>query len=78
MNSYKYYNDKIYCANHYPVTGFGVKDHVTGNQTKLSQAEESMKNAPKLNTVNEQVRGGNEKPSVDSNSMEISNALSKR
>jgi len=30
--NYKDYDGKVYCPNHYPVTGFGVDSHVTGNQ----------------------------------------------
>ncbi|KYQ93250.1 hypothetical protein DLAC_05902 [Tieghemostelium lacteum] len=76
LTNYKSINDKVYCKNHYPVTGFGVEDHVTGKTTTDSKVLADQINTPKLDTVNQQVRGTGDKPMTDLESMHINKAIS--
>merc|ERR1712232_319118 len=62
LTNYKFYEDKVYCTNHCPVTGFSnVKDgenwKAHGTTTTGAVSVERAMNAPKLNTVNEQLVG---------------------
>ncbi|EGC36014.1 hypothetical protein DICPUDRAFT_32515 [Dictyostelium purpureum] len=74
LTSYKSINDEIYCANHYPVNGFS-------NQGEQRCAEITNINiflfldAPKLDTVNNQVRGEGEKPNTGVSDLVTANAL---
>ncbi|EFA75186.1 LIM-type zinc finger-containing protein [Heterostelium album PN500] len=71
LTNYKCINDKVYCKNHYPVTGFGT-DHIIGTQSTDSLGLANPINAPKLDTVNQQVRGDSGKTQVGLDSMHIS------
>jgi len=78
LTSYKFWEDQPYCKNHYPVTGFGDHSakHVHGVENVDSKRIETALNAPKLNTVNEQIRlPSGVKPNVGTDSISISNAL---
>ncbi|GAM19617.1 hypothetical protein SAMD00019534_027920, partial [Acytostelium subglobosum LB1] len=75
LTNYKSINDKIYCKNHYPVTGFGT-DHVVGTTTTHSIGVANAVNAPKLDTVNDQVRGDVGKTQVGMDSMHIAKGVS--
>eukprot|EP01132_Coremiostelium_polycephalum_P005797 gene5797-7210_t len=57
LTTYKSINDKVYCKNHFPVTGLSRGDNVVGTTTTDSKGLQPQLNAPKLDTVNNQVRG---------------------
>ncbi|KAK5578448.1 hypothetical protein RB653_008119 [Dictyostelium firmibasis] len=74
LTNYKSINGKVYCANHYPVGGLSVtpeKTHTTADDLVTKNAL----NAPKVDTVNEQLRGGNEKPQTSTEDLVTKNAL---
>jgi len=72
----KNYEDKIYCNNHFPVTGFGDNSiHKSGTIDTSSQSISRAQDAPKLGVVNEQVRGTGSS-SVGMDSFVISSAMS--
>ncbi|KAN0023225.1 hypothetical protein ACTFIU_011392 [Dictyostelium citrinum] len=74
LTNYKSINGKVYCANHYPVGGLSVtpeKTHTTSEDLVTKNAL----NAPKLDHVNEQLRGGNEKPQTSTEDLVTKNAL---
>eukprot|EP01101_Sappina_pedata_P006943 TRINITY_DN356_c0_g1_i1.p2 TRINITY_DN356_c0_g1~~TRINITY_DN356_c0_g1_i1.p2 ORF type:complete len:175 (+),score=74.75 TRINITY_DN356_c0_g1_i1:26-526(+) len=56
LQSYKNWGEGIYCQSHMPVTGFGTT-HVTGNQSTKDKIFQNAVDAPKLDTVNQQIRG---------------------
>eukprot|EP01094_Clydonella_sp_ATCC50884_P020149 TRINITY_DN411_c0_g1_i1.p1 TRINITY_DN411_c0_g1~~TRINITY_DN411_c0_g1_i1.p1 ORF type:complete len:220 (+),score=49.82 TRINITY_DN411_c0_g1_i1:59-661(+) len=77
LTSYKYCDGHVYCANHCPMKGFSNKAHQKGTIGMDASAVASATSAPKLDTVNEQVRGGagaGQKTHVGTDSMSISNA----
>lgn len=78
MTNYKFWEDEPFCKNHYPVTGFGDHSakHVSGTVETNSKHLESQLNAPKLDTVNQTVRGPQDiKPTTTVDSIGIANAL---
>mmetsp|Transcript_17844 Transcript_17844/g.26569 ORF Transcript_17844/g.26569 Transcript_17844/m.26569 type:complete len:202 (+) Transcript_17844:643-1248(+) len=75
QNSF-YYEGRVYCKNHNPMTGFSNKDHAHGTfRTDAVSVKDAM-NAPKLNTVSEQIRGADagKKTNMGLDSMSISTA----
>ncbi|KAL6061575.1 LIM zinc-binding domain-containing protein [Balamuthia mandrillaris] len=62
LTNYKFYEGRAYCKNHCPITGFsnkvqGQDVRVHGTTTTDAVHIEKALNAPKLDTVNEQLRG---------------------
>eukprot|EP01087_Luapelamoeba_hula_P008192 TRINITY_DN2031_c0_g1_i2.p1 TRINITY_DN2031_c0_g1~~TRINITY_DN2031_c0_g1_i2.p1 ORF type:complete len:126 (-),score=14.67 TRINITY_DN2031_c0_g1_i2:83-460(-) len=63
LNNYKYYEDKVFCPNHCPMTGRSNKiegedfARVHGHADTDAVATQTALNAPKLGVVNEQIRG---------------------
>jgi len=57
LTSYKFYEGKIYCSNHNPMTGFSNPDHASGVRNTGDLDIKTGLAAPKLGTVNEQIRG---------------------
>eukprot|EP01113_Clastostelium_recurvatum_P001478 TRINITY_DN1059_c0_g1_i2.p1 TRINITY_DN1059_c0_g1~~TRINITY_DN1059_c0_g1_i2.p1 ORF type:complete len:199 (-),score=38.88 TRINITY_DN1059_c0_g1_i2:264-860(-) len=73
--NYKDLDGKVYCANHYPITGFGDhRAHGTIDTSAVSVASAS--SAPKLDTVNDQVRGDGPSKSIGLDSMAMRMASS--
>lgn len=61
LTNYKFYDGKAYCKNHSPVTGFsnvenGQNVRVHGTVGSAAIHVDRALNAPKLDTVNEQIR----------------------
>jgi len=78
LTSYKAIDDEIYCQHHYPVTGFGEK-HARGTVDVDSKHIEAQYNAPKIDTVNNQVQGGDmagQKPNVGMDAIHIAKPIS--
>jgi len=79
LTTYRFWEDQPYCKNHYPVTGFGDQNakHVHGSENVDSVRLETALNAPKLDKVNEQIRGpaAGQKPNVGSEAIGIANAM---
>ncbi|KAF2071899.1 hypothetical protein CYY_006778 [Polysphondylium violaceum] len=76
LNNYKSIDDKVYCSNHYPVTGFSVDQRVVGTSKTNDVLMSNQINAPKGSTVNDQIRGDGDKPNIGTDSMNISKATS--
>ncbi|EGG14337.1 hypothetical protein DFA_12107 [Cavenderia fasciculata] len=62
-------------SSHYPVNGFGT-NHVVGTTPLDSLGVKTAMDAPKLDTVNDQIRGDGGKTLVDINSQHIAKPLS--
>ncbi|PRP74129.1 LIM-type zinc finger-containing protein [Planoprotostelium fungivorum] len=78
LTNYKAWEGKAYCANHYPVTGFGdhTAKHVSGQQDAVSRADQSALNAPKIDThkSNVVVDYQDHKPAVGLDAVELKHA----
>jgi hypothetical protein len=57
LTNYKFADGKIYCPNHNPMTGFSNADHASGMRSREDLDIKSALAAPRLDTVNEQIRG---------------------
>jgi hypothetical protein len=63
LTNYKFYDGKVYCANHNPMTGFSNQEHASGTRVTGDVDIKNATNAPKRDVVNEQIRGGDHKNS---------------
>eukprot|EP01096_Ripella_sp_DP13-Kostka_P013273 TRINITY_DN573_c0_g1_i1.p1 TRINITY_DN573_c0_g1~~TRINITY_DN573_c0_g1_i1.p1 ORF type:complete len:188 (-),score=53.58 TRINITY_DN573_c0_g1_i1:76-591(-) len=56
LGSYKYCDGKVWCANHEPMRGFSNAEHQRGTFSETVEIQTAT-SAPRLGTINEQVRG---------------------
>eukprot|EP01104_Vermistella_antarctica_P009238 TRINITY_DN235_c3_g4_i1.p1 TRINITY_DN235_c3_g4~~TRINITY_DN235_c3_g4_i1.p1 ORF type:complete len:193 (+),score=21.11 TRINITY_DN235_c3_g4_i1:57-581(+) len=76
LTDYKFCDNKVYCKNHCPMTGFSNNAvHKTGTRGMGDVDQKTASNAPKLGVVNDQIRSGNETNAVGLDSMSVNRAI---
>ena len=75
LTSYRYCDGKIWCQNHEPMKGFSNTAHAKGKVEMESMSVEQAVQAPKLATVNEQLRSVDKPQAYGMDSIAVQKAM---